>query len=67
MVVEDAYERHSAAGKYLDIPIGVYIVRSENLVLLAELVSRASCPERGSSNCSFQICPNQSNDMFTSF
>jgi hypothetical protein len=39
VVIEDAFERHSAAGLYVDLPIGIYVVRSENLVLLSELVS----------------------------
>jgi len=44
MVLEETKERHFAAGKYTDLEIGTFVIRGDNLVLLAELVSRAPGP-----------------------
>jgi U6 snRNA-associated Sm-like protein LSm1 len=41
IVLEDAFERHFAAGKFADIPMGVYVVRGENVVMMGQLVSLA--------------------------
>ena len=38
MVLESARERHYVGNKYADIPLGLYIIRGENVVLLGELV-----------------------------
>ncbi|KAA0150258.1 hypothetical protein FNF31_07066 [Cafeteria roenbergensis] len=37
VVLEKAVERHHAAGKYADTPVGTFVVRGENIVLIAEL------------------------------
>eukprot|EP01041_Mallomonas_annulata_P009983 gene9983-20758_t len=37
LILEDACERVILADKYGDIPLGVYIVRGENIILLGEL------------------------------
>jgi len=36
-VLEDTFERHVAGDKYGDIPLGLYIIRGENVVLLGEI------------------------------
>ena len=38
-VLEDTFERHVVENKYGDIPLGLYIIRGENVVLLGEIVS----------------------------
>ena len=38
-MLEDTYERHVVGNKYGDIPLGLYIIRGENVVLLGEIVS----------------------------
>lgn len=37
-VIEEAYERVIVDGLYCDIPLGLYIIRGENVVLIGELV-----------------------------
>lgn len=44
VVLEKAFERHHAAGKYADTPVGTFVVRGENIVLIAELVSVNPAP-----------------------
>ena len=39
MVLEHTLERHVAGGKYCDIPLGIYMVKGDTVVLTAELVS----------------------------
>ena len=38
-VLEDTFERHVVDDKFGDIPLGLYIVRGDNVVLLGEIVS----------------------------
>lgn len=38
MTIEDAYERRYADNYYGDLPVGIYIVRGENIALIGELV-----------------------------
>lgn len=38
-VIEEAYERVIVGDLYCDIPLGLYIIRGENVVLIGELVS----------------------------
>jgi U6 snRNA-associated Sm-like protein LSm1 len=42
-VLEDTFERHVVENKFGDIPLGLYIIRGENVVLLGEIVSLCSC------------------------
>lgn len=35
--MEDTFERVTIAKKYADIPLGLYIVRGDNIVLLGQL------------------------------
>ena len=46
MVLEETCERHVAGGKYCDIPLGLYIVRGDTVVLTAEVdpVKEAAMP-----------------------
>lgn len=37
-VIEEAYERVIVGDLYCDIPLGLYIIRGENVVLIGELV-----------------------------
>mmetsp|Transcript_826 Transcript_826/g.823 ORF Transcript_826/g.823 Transcript_826/m.823 type:complete len:117 (+) Transcript_826:59-409(+) len=37
LVLEETSERIILAGKYCDIPLGLYIVRGDNIVLLGEI------------------------------
>ncbi|TFJ83692.1 hypothetical protein NSK_004796 [Nannochloropsis salina CCMP1776] len=37
MVLEDTYERHVVDGKYGDLPLGLYLVRGDAVVLLGEV------------------------------
>jgi hypothetical protein len=39
MVLEHTLERHIAGGKYCDIPLGIYMVKGDTVVLTGELVS----------------------------
>jgi hypothetical protein len=39
IVLADASERHVVGKKYGDIPLGLNIIRGENVVLLGEIVS----------------------------
>ena len=39
IVLENTYERHFAGKKFGDIPLGLYIIRGENVVIAGELVS----------------------------
>lgn len=38
-VLEEAYERVIVGDLYCDIPLGLYIIRGENVVLIGELVN----------------------------
>ncbi len=40
MVLEDTHERHSVGNKIGDIPLGLYIIRGDSLVLLGEIDER---------------------------
>ncbi|KAJ1437477.1 LSM1 protein, partial [Ochromonadaceae sp. CCMP2298] len=37
LILEDTFERVVFQGKYCDIPLGLFLVRGDNLVLLGEL------------------------------
>lgn len=37
MVLEQTYERHIVAERFADEPLGLYVVRGENLVLMGEI------------------------------
>ncbi len=37
MVLEDTYERHVVQGKYGDLPLGLYLVRGDSMVMLGEV------------------------------
>ena len=39
LVLEDSFERHIAENQYADIYLGLYIVRGESVVMVAEIVS----------------------------
>jgi small nuclear ribonucleoprotein (snRNP)-like protein len=39
LVLEDSFERHIVENKYADIYLGLYIVRGESVVMVAEIVS----------------------------
>jgi U6 snRNA-associated Sm-like protein LSm1 len=39
MMIENAFERIIIEGKYCDIPMGLYLIRGENVMLMGELVS----------------------------
>lgn len=39
LVFQDAVERIYVGNKYTDIPVGIYLVRGENVVMLGEVVS----------------------------
>ena len=41
VVLESAVERVVHSGRYADVPLGLYVIRGENIVLLGEIV-RAS-------------------------
>ena len=42
IVLEDTFERHFSGKKFGDIPLGLYIIRGENIVIAGELVSTVS-------------------------
>ena len=44
MVLEHTLERHVAGGKYCDIPLGIYMVKGDTVVLTAELVRKLTAP-----------------------
>ncbi|RQM25564.1 hypothetical protein B5M09_005473 [Aphanomyces astaci] len=46
IVLEGTCERHVVGNTYCDIPLGLYIIRGENIVLMGELVHSFSfmCP-----------------------
>jgi U6 snRNA-associated Sm-like protein LSm1 len=37
MVLEDTYERHVVDDKYGDLPLGLYLVRGDSMVMLGEV------------------------------
>ena len=42
VVMEDTYERHVVDGLYGDIPLGLYMIRGDSIVLAGELDDRES-------------------------
>ena len=42
VVMEDTYERHVVDGLYGDIPLGLYMIRGDSIVLAGELDDRDS-------------------------
>ena len=54
LVLESTRERISAGGKFADVPMGLYMIRGDNIVLLGELVrARAALAARARARVCF--------------
>jgi small nuclear ribonucleoprotein (snRNP)-like protein len=49
VVLEHAFERVIVGKKFSDVPLGLYVIRGENVVLLGQLVRWLPWPGRGRS------------------
>jgi len=43
LVLEHTVERHISAGKVADLQLGLFLIRGENMVMIAEIVRGAEC------------------------
>ena len=44
IVLEDACERVIQGKRFADVPLGLYVIRGDNVVLLGQMVRRQSSP-----------------------